>query len=112
MNAVPKLISEPIKVSGSGFNPAAMAAGSPGTPISFDWRNRTYEIVRIEDQWKKVNHEGYVRRHYFRVVTQDGSRFEIYCERKARSVRQQKMRWWIYRQLEDREVRTEIGEGD
>ena len=99
MNESARLISEPIKVGVSGFDPTTMAIGAPGIPTSFDWRNQTYEIVRVEEQWKKVNHEGYVRRHYFRVVTQDGSRFEIYCERKARSARQQKTRWWLYRQL-------------
>ena len=97
MDTFTELISEPIRVSESEFDPAGMAAGSPGIPTSFEWRNQTYEVVRVEEEWRKINSEGYVRRHYFRVLTRDGSRFEIYCERKARSARQQKMRWWIYR---------------
>ena len=84
MSTSTKLIREPIKVSESEFKLTGMAAGVPGVPTSFQWPDETYEIVRVEEEWRKVNAEGYVRRHYFRVLAQDGSRFEIYCERKAR----------------------------
>ena len=45
-------------------------------PVSFEWRERHYEIVQIEDRW----YEGYIdsRRvplRYFRVRSLEGERF-------------------------------------
>lgn len=92
-----KFISEPII-------PTALAAsriiGEPGIPIRFRWRDAEYEIARVIEKWKTTGDcwhksgERYVRRHWFRVITADGTEMKIYFERQARS-KQIKKRWWI-----------------
>lgn len=77
-----------------------MSAGEPGLPTRFAWRGTQYEVAQILDRWKTTGpcHHGsgeqYVRRHWFRVVTTDGTQMEIYFDRQPRS-RQKKQRWWL-----------------
>ncbi len=84
--------------------PAAFAApaaiGEPGTPIQFKWRGGNYDVARVIEKWKTAGDcrngsgERYVRRHWFRIETTDGTEMEIYFERQPRPS-QNKKRWWL-----------------
>jgi hypothetical protein len=38
----------------------------------------------------------YVRRHWYRVRTEDGSEMKLYVERRGRARGKAKPGWWIY----------------
>ena len=38
----------------------------------------------------------YLRKHWFRIQTEQGPRMTIYFERQARSKQKDKARWWLY----------------
>jgi len=79
---------------------APAVIGEPGIPIRFHWRDAEYEIARVIEKWKTTGDcrhgsgERYVRRHWYRVETTDGTEMRIYFERQARS-KQNKKRWWL-----------------
>ena len=95
-----EFVSEPITPAGGSFDTAAMAAGEPGLPARFRWRETEYEVARVLDTWKTTGdcHHGsgeqYVRRHWYRVEATDGTLMEIYFDRQPRSGRS-KARWWL-----------------
>ena len=86
----------------------AVVIGAPLLPAKFLWRKNEYEIREVLEMWKESGScthgsgERYVRKHWFRIRTTSGDEMKIYFERKARSARQVKRRWWIY-SLVDRE---------
>jgi hypothetical protein len=79
-----------------------MATGAPGLPERFVWRGQEYRIEKVVEKWKESSPcrsgggERYLRKHWYRVRTTDGSQMKIYFERQARSARQAKQRWWLY----------------
>lgn len=95
-----EFVSEPITPVAGSFDTASMAAGEPGLPARFLWRGAEYEVIRVLDAWKTTgpcrhgSGEQYVRRHWFRVVTADGTEMELYFDRQPR-VRQKTQRWWL-----------------
>lgn len=95
-----EFISEPIFPVAGSFDVSAMTAGEPGLPARFTWRGAEHEVARVLESWKTVgpcrhgSGEKYVRRHWFRVVTTDGSEMELYFDRQPR-VRQKTQRWWL-----------------
>lgn len=92
------------KFVSESITPTLLAApavpGEPGIPVRFLWRGVEYEIGRVIEKWKTTGDcrhgsgEKYVRRHWFRVKTTDGTEMRIYFERQARS-KQNKKRWWL-----------------
>lgn len=92
-----KFVSEAIVPISLG---APTVVGEPGIPIRFRWRRAEYEIGRVIEKWKTAGDcrhgsgERYVRRHWFRVLTTDGTEMTIYFERQARP-KQNKKRWWL-----------------
>jgi hypothetical protein len=94
------LISEAIVPAAGLFDAGPMAAGEPGLPQGFEWRGRTLAVRVCESRWKKYGPgDGgggvYLRRHYFRLVMEDGEVWIVYCERRiARSTRGS--RWVLY----------------
>ena len=40
--------------------------------------------------------EQYLRKHWFKIRTEDHQIMTLYFDRQARSVGQQKHRWWLY----------------
>lgn len=78
-------------------------------PSRFRWRKREYEIARVLETWKTTgpcrngSNERYVRRHYFRVLTSDGTEMEIYFDRQPRRGQNPKKRWWLVG-IADREL--------
>lgn len=77
-----------------------MSVGEPGLPARFVWRGTEYGVAQVLEKWKATgpcrhgSGEQYVRRHWFRVETTDGTQMEIYFDRQPRS-RQKKQRWWL-----------------
>ncbi len=58
--------------------------------------------VEMLEEWKESgpcthgSGEMYVRKHWYRIRTSGGDEMKIYFERKARSAREVKKRWWLY----------------
>ena len=77
-----------------------MCTGEPGLPARFLWRDTEYEVAKVLEKWKTTGdcHHGsaeqYVRRHWFRLETTNGTEMQVYFERQPRS-RQNKKRWWL-----------------
>jgi len=97
-----RFVSEAIHPVEGTFDTAGMAAGEPGLPKQFRWRNQTYTVAEVLEQSKETgpcshgSGEQYVRKHWFRVRTTDGAVMRIYFERQAASARQRKARWWLH----------------
>ena len=97
-----EFISELIEpVVGSG-DAAAMVAGAPGLPGRFVWRGREYVVVAVLRCWKESgacrsgSAERYLRKHWYKLMTDDGLEMTVYFERQGRGRAQQKKRWWLY----------------
>lgn len=79
-----------------------MSRGAPGLPQRFRWRGREYAVAAVLETWKETGDcthgsgEQYVRRHWFRIRTTSGEEMRLYFERRARSSRERKKRWWLY----------------
>jgi hypothetical protein len=96
-----QLISENIKVIGSEFINTTIA-GEPFCPKKFEWRKKVYEVEGIIKKWKSTGKcrsgedSMYVRKHWFRIRTTDGTEMEIYIDRQAKPGKDKKKRWWVY----------------
>jgi len=81
---------------------ARVIVGEPVVPGRFVWRDREYGVAAVVDKWKSYGDcthgsgERYVRKHWFRIRTTDGSEMTLYYERQAKSRRGVKTRWWLY----------------
>ena len=97
-----QFIGEAIKPVEGTMDAPAMSTGGPGLPGRFTWRKREYVVAEILEKWKEHGNaregpgEQYLRKHWFRVRTTDGTEMRIYFERNARSKNQRKTRWWLY----------------
>lgn len=95
-----RFVSEAITPVDASFATSSMAAGEPGLPLRFRWRDTDYEVARVLATWKTTggcrsgSGEQYVRKHWFSLETTDGTQMEIYFDRQARS-RHSKKRWWL-----------------
>ena len=95
-----EFVSEPVVPARGSFDTPSMVAGEPGLPMRFAWRGTEYEIARVLEKWKTTgpcrhgSSEQYVRRHWFRVETTDGTVMELYFDRQPRA-RQEMQRWWL-----------------
>ncbi len=94
-------VCEPIKPAGV-FDASRMARGEPGLPTAFEWRDDTYRVAQVLESWKSTgpcthgSGEVYLRKHWYRVLVDDGSSWVIYFDRKARSRAQAHVRWHLY----------------
>ena len=90
-----------IPVPGAG-DAAAMARGEPGLPARFIWRGREYRIAGLIEKWKTSGPcrsgaaEVYLRRHWYKVLTDGPAVMTIYCDRQAKDRKRPKRRWWVY----------------
>jgi hypothetical protein len=97
---IQEFVCEPLRPLG-GFDVLAMSRGLPGLPAAFEWRGRRREIQHVLRQWKTSTREGgvgelYLRRHWYEIVTGDGLRMTIYCDRQTKTRRKRPTRWWVY----------------
>lgn len=81
---------------------AGMSRREPGLPQRFTWRGTEYSIVGVIEQWKSHGPcrsgggEVYLRRHWYKILTDPPAVLTIYFERQARTAKRPKARWWIY----------------
>ena len=97
-----QFVSEPIEPIQGTFDPAGMTRGEPGLPRRFAWRDQEYSITQVLEAWKEDgpcksgSTEMYLRKHWFRIVTDQGIEMTLYFQRQPRSKRSSKARWWLY----------------
>lgn len=97
-----QFVSEPIQPVEGTFDPAAMPRGEPGLPHRFVWRDEEYTVAAVLEAWKEDgpcksgSAEMYLRKHWFRVITEQGAEMTLYFQRQPRSKRRSKARWWLY----------------
>ena len=68
-------------------------------PKRFSWRNQNFEVAELLRTWKTSTRERgelYLRRHWFEILTRDGPRMTLYCERQTKNAKKPKQRWWVY----------------
>ncbi len=65
-------------------------------------RDKEYAVAEVLEKWKESgpcksgSSEMYLRKHWFKIMTEDGSEMTIYFERQPRAKRENKKRWWLY----------------
>ena len=97
-----EFVSEPITPVAGTFDAAGMTRGEPGLPERFMWREQEYTVADVLETWKETgpcksgSAEQYLRKHWFKVRTDDGLEMTLYFERQARNKGQSKKRWWLY----------------
>jgi len=97
-----EFVSEPIKPVAGTFGTAGMTRGEPGLPGRCVWRQQEYAVAEVLQAWKESGPcrsggpEQYLRKHWFKIRTDDGLEMTVYFERQARTKRQAKKRWWLY----------------
>ena len=97
-----EFVSEPIMPVAGTFDTTGMTRGEPGVPGRFVWREKEYAVLDVLETWKESGpcrsggSEKYLRKHWFKVRTDNGLEMTMYFERQARTKRQSKKRWWLY----------------
>jgi Family of unknown function (DUF6504) len=97
-----QLISERLTPVTTEVNAHRAGIGAPLLPMKFIWRGCEHAVGEVLETWKETGScthgsgERYVRKHWFRIRTARGDEMKIYFERKPRSARQAKQRWWLY----------------
>lgn len=97
-----KFISEPMTPRPGTGDSAGMARGEPGLPRLFTWREQEYMIVDVIRRWKTSGScrngadEMYLRRHWYKIVTDPPMIMTVYCDRQAKDRKRPKARWWVY----------------
>ena len=95
-----QFVSEPITPIEASFDTTFMSTGEPGLPLCFRWRDTDYRVTRVLEKWKTTgvcrhgSAEQYVRKHWFRVETTEGTEMVLYFDRQPRT-RQNRRRWWL-----------------
>jgi hypothetical protein len=90
-----------VPVPGS-FALSRMAAGEPGLPAAFVWRDCTYRVAEVVEEWKTTRpcHHGgderYVRKHWYRIRTVCGAEMTLYFDRQPPAGRGPKGRWTVF----------------
>ncbi len=106
-----RFIGERLKPVASAADMSGMAAGLPGLPREFIWRDRHIRILDVRRTWKETgpcrhqSGERYVRKHWYEVLTASDGIMKIYFERQMRPGRRTP-RWWIYTQSGDESAET------
>ncbi len=96
-----RFIDEPITPVTATIDTVPMAAGAPGLPRTFLWRDRTVEVVAVLRAWHDTGQcdrgsdEMYVRKHWFEVETVRDGTMKIYFERQPRRGKKAP-RWWLF----------------
>ena len=97
-----EFVSEAITPQAATADVTAMSRGEAGLPELFTWRDVQYRVVAVIDKWKSSGPcrsgggEMYLRRHWYRVLTDPPMIMTIYCERQVRNSKRPKARWWVY----------------
>jgi len=101
MTMAERFVSEPIEPVVETCDTTRMSQGEPGLPRKFVWRGRPVEISAVSRSWHETgpcrhgSDEMYVRKHWYEVVTTEGSIMKIYFDRHGRPGRKV-ARWWLF----------------
>ncbi|MEI8341282.1 MAG: DUF6504 family protein [Verrucomicrobiota bacterium] len=104
-----QLVSESIEPVMQGGSAGDVIPGAPVMPAKFLWRGTEHVVGVVIETWKETgacthgSGERYVRKHWFRIRTTRGDEMKIYFERKPRSGREVKKRWWLYTFISSKE---------
>jgi phosphoribosylglycinamide formyltransferase-1 len=85
-----RFVSEPIKPVVETADTARMAAGEPGLPREFQWRDRAIVVASVLRTWRETgpcrhgSGERYVRKHWYEIATPVGETMKLYFERQPR----------------------------
>ena len=97
-----EFVSEEMTPVAGTADAGAMSRGEPGIPGLFTWRGAEYSLVGVTESWKTSSpcshgsDEVYLRRHWYRILTDPPAVMTVYCQRQARNPKRPKARWWIY----------------
>jgi hypothetical protein len=97
-----QLVSEPLEVVLLEGSAGSVIPGAPLLPGTFRWRGTEHVVGELIEAWKETgpcthgSGERYVRKHWFRIRTTRGDEMKIYFERKPRTAREARKRWWLY----------------
>jgi Domain of unknown function (DUF6504) len=97
-----QFICDPIKVITDDASVSGALRGEPCAPKHFIWRTQEIEVAEVLDRWKDTgpcthgSAEKYVRKHWFKIRADDNRIMKIYFERKPRSMKKARERWWLY----------------
>ena len=97
-----EFISEPIKPIKDSGDLQGMQRGETGLPGRFSWRDEEFAIAPVLKSWKEDgtcksgNTDRYLRKHWYKIQTDQGRQMTLYFERQPRSASQNKSRWWLY----------------
>lgn len=98
-----EFVSETITPHKGVFDTAAMAAGEPGLPRGFTWRDESFDVVERLESWKqsgpekgRSHGERYLRRHYYRLRMSDGAIWTVYFTRQPQQSGSARQRWFLY----------------
>ena len=95
-------VSEPIVPVRGTFDAAGMSRGEPGLPRQFRWRRKVFTVAQELERWRdhgdcrNGSGERYVRRHIYRVRTEDGAILRVYFQRTVGRGAIGKARWWLH----------------
>jgi len=113
-----RFVAEPIQVT---HEEAPVLKKDPECPDQFVWRRQTYQVVEQISAWRDYERRGLMARNmapkhlasasrrgswgvgrlYYRVRTNTGQVFDVYYDRRPRSVEQRKGQWFLYRELRE-----------
>lgn len=103
-----RLISESIEPLLSDAADEPFVVGEPVLPRRFRWRGSEFGVAQVLETWKElgpaVGGDRYLRKHWYRIRTTDGTEMKLYFERKPRSRAQAKRRWWLFSVVEPPEL--------
>ncbi|HHH75613.1 MAG TPA: cytoplasmic protein [Phycisphaerae bacterium] len=97
-----EFVSEALTPTPGTADASAMAKGEPGLPKRFTWRKQEYRITGVIRKWKTSSpcHHGgneiYLRRHWYKILTDPPMIMTIYCDRQGKLAKRPKARWWVY----------------
>ena len=97
-----ELISEAIEPVAGTIGPEGMTRSEPSLPARFLWRGQEYAVAQVLATWKQTgpskggSSARYLRKHWFRIRTADGTEMKLYFQRQPGPGRQAKLRWWLY----------------
>ena len=97
-----EFISESIQPLTATSLTGRMAIGEPGMPQAFLWRGKTFRIKEVLRMWRKTgacrhgSAERYVRKHFYRVVTEAGEQMTLYFMRQPLRGKPNASRWVLF----------------
>ena len=99
-----QFVSEALTPDAGTADVGAMARGEPGLPTGFTWRGSEYRVAGLIEKWKdhgpckssSQSREMYLRRHWYKILTDPPMKMTIYCDRQAKDRKRPKSRWFVH----------------